>query len=43
MVDEPAAYLRMMVIRLYFNEFKSKRWLRETYTGLWVLDQIFDP
>lgn len=42
-VQEPAAFLRVIVTRLSLNQINSARRKRETYIGPWLPEPIFDP
>ncbi|MCP1556811.1 UNVERIFIED_ORG: RNA polymerase sigma factor (sigma-70 family) [Methylobacterium sp. SuP10 SLI 274] len=42
-VQEPAAFLRVVVTRLCLNQLKSARLRRESYIGTWLPEPIFDP
>ncbi|MFJ7440863.1 sigma-70 family RNA polymerase sigma factor [Methylorubrum thiocyanatum] len=42
-VQEPTAFLRVIVTRICLNQLKSARRHRESYIGTWLPEPIFDP
>lgn len=42
-VDHPAAYFRRAVVNRSLNALQSPRMSRETYTGTWLPEPVFEP